>query len=161
MAIYTASYFEPGNHHGQLIAISHTIPKGFKLEKQLKFLVPNPDLLGDWQQGLMTKDEYVQRYRAQITASWREVKQWLDSLRPKLDMTLLCWEKQGEFCHRNLVAKLIQKHRPDVWGGRDVRRVERLLCPHCATPVYPGLEFSFCPTCKTWLKLSQHPALKQ
>ena len=90
MAIFTASYFEPSNHHGQLVAISRSIPKGFKVDKQLTFLTPRTELLKDWQEGQINEVDYVQRYRAQINSSIQEIKQWLDSLKPKLDMTLLC-----------------------------------------------------------------------
>lgn len=45
MSIYTASYFASSHQHGKLIAISHGIPKGFKVLKQLKFLTPTSELL--------------------------------------------------------------------------------------------------------------------
>lgn len=157
--IYTASYFEP-SHHGKLIAISRSIPKGFKVQKQLKFLAPSSDLLQDWQQGQIDEAGYIQGYRGQIAASWKEVKQWLDSLNSKQDMTLLCWEKKGDFCHRNLVAKLVQKYRPDCFGGCDVQRVKLPACPHCSTELYPGLGFSYCPACKSWIKTSTLEAAK-
>lgn len=33
--IYTASYFQPENHHGKLISISRSEPKGFKVDGKL------------------------------------------------------------------------------------------------------------------------------
>jgi len=42
---------------------------------------------------------------------WPAVKQWLDSLNG--DVYLCCWCTTG-FCHRYLVAKLIQKFRPEL-----------------------------------------------
>lgn len=150
MAIYTASYFEPTHQHGRLIAISHSIPKGFKVQKQLKFLAPAPELLQDWQQGQTDQGGYIRRYRAQINADWKQVKQWLESLKTEPDMTLLCWERKGEFCHRNIVAQLLQKHRPECWGGRDVLKVVMPLCPKCFSTVYPGLDNNYCPRCRSW-----------
>jgi hypothetical protein len=37
----------------------------------------------------------------------------MDDLRPSDELYLCCWEQVG-FCHRYLVAKLIEKFRPDL-----------------------------------------------
>jgi len=66
------------------------------------------------------------------------IKHWLANLDSQENMTLLCWEssdinkivtkpvaiaeeaKERPFCHRNLAIKLVQKFRPDCYGGRDI-----------------------------------------
>lgn len=64
--LYTASYFEPNCHYGHKLSISKSVPKGFKVDGQLSFLVPSCQLLTDWKAKQITEDEYIQRYREQI-----------------------------------------------------------------------------------------------
>jgi len=149
--LYTASYFEPKHHHGRKLSISKSVPKGFKVDGSLSFLVPSSQLLTDWKVGQISEDEYTQRYRVQIKQSWSDVTTWLNNLAPQPQTTLLCWERQGEFCHRNLVARLVEKYRPDCFGGRDVARVEMEKCAHCGSELCPGLDASFCRSCKIWI----------
>jgi uncharacterized protein YeaO (DUF488 family) len=152
MSIFTASYFQPEFHHGKLISISRSQPKSFRVADTLSFLVPSAELLADWKQQAIDEAAYIQRYREQIAAAWKTVKGWLDTLKPAEDSTLLCWEQKGEFCHRNLVAQLVQKHRPDCYGGRDIVRVGMPECKKCGADVIPGLDASFCPTCQEWVR---------
>jgi uncharacterized protein YeaO (DUF488 family) len=152
MSIYTASYFEPEFHHGKLISISRSQPKGFRVAGNLPFLAPSVKLLEAWKQQKVDEAGYVQRYREQIAASWITVKGWLDALKPAEDSTLLCWERQGEFCHRNLVAHFVQKHRPDCYGGRDIVRVGMPECKKCSAEVILGLDSSYCPRCQEWTR---------
>jgi len=117
--LYTASYFEPENHHGQLISASRSRPKSITVASSLKFLAPSAALLKDWKIGI-TEDTYTDRYRSEIRDNWTEVKDWLDTLDPQVDATLCCWEKAGDFCHRNMIAKLVSHYRSDCFGGCDV-----------------------------------------
>ncbi len=148
--LYTASYQEPAYHHGLLLSISRSIPKGFKADGKLEFFMPSAELLVDWKASRLNEAEYVESYREQIKESWQEVKLWLDNLDLKPDRTLLCWEAKGKFCHRNLVAKLVQKYRPDCFGGCDVLRVEMPLCKHCNSEMIPGLDAGYCRGCNVW-----------
>lgn len=150
--LYTASYFEPVHHHGRLLSISRSIPKGFRVDDKLEFLAPNAQLLKDWKDKSIDEDVYCQRYRLQLKESWQQVSDWLNSLNTNTTATLLCYERSGAFCHRNLVAKLVSKHRRDVFGGCDVRRVEIPQCSVCQTELIVGLDSCFCPGCRTWKK---------
>jgi len=86
-------------------------------------------------------DRFVELYRQGIANRWREVKAWLDSLKPDAKPTLLlCWCPFSEqtrasvkasdsfLCHSGLVGKLINMHRPDVRLLLDEDRAERLDC---------------------------------
>lgn len=150
--LYTASYFEPEHHHGKLISISRSIPKGFKVDGFLDFLAPNTQLLKDWKDQSIDEAAYCQRYRLQLKESWQQVLSWLDSLNTSKTTTLLCYEPKGAFCHRNLIALLVRKHRPDVFGGCDVTRVEIPKCSVCKTELTVGLDANFCSGCRTWKK---------
>ncbi|HEY9650151.1 MAG TPA: hypothetical protein V6C95_05775 [Coleofasciculaceae cyanobacterium] len=118
--IYTASYFEPHNHHGQLVSISRSTPKGFQLDGKLACFMPSAHLLAGWKKGI-PEGRYIDIYREEIRANLPIIRVWMKALNPDEDMTLLCWEKAGDFCHRNLVAKMIEVHRPDCFGGCDVK----------------------------------------
>jgi hypothetical protein len=64
---------------------------------------------------------YIAEYRQQIKAVLPQVLAELDILaKSGGDFTLLCWEKAGEFCHRNLVMLCVARWFPHVWGGLDV-----------------------------------------
>ena len=78
--IYTASYFETNRHHGQLISISRSIPKGFRVDGRLEFFIPSADLLRDWKEKLINQEEYTNRYREQIKANLKLIKAWLERL---------------------------------------------------------------------------------
>lgn len=159
MSIFTASYFETENHHGELVSISRSVPKGFKVAQKLRFLTPSPAILKSWKDQAISEEEYTAHFRAQLKSSWEQIKPWLDELDPSNVLTLLCWEPQGSFCHRNLVAQMIQKFRPDCFGGCDIRRIEprRIeipLCNRCSSRIIPGLDACWCPSCQLWLKPS-------
>lgn len=150
--LYTASYFESAHHHGKLLSISRSVPKGFKVDGKIDFLVPNAQLLSDWKDKSIDTTAYCERYRTQLKDSWQQISNWLKSLDASTTATLLCYEPSGAFCHRNLVAKLVQKHRSDVFGGCDVRRVEIPQCSICQTALTIGLDANFCLKCRTWRK---------
>jgi hypothetical protein len=61
----------------------------------------------------ISEAEFINRYRDHIKGNWQAVKQWMDSLGLADELYLCCWEQEG-FCHRYLVAKLLQKFRPDL-----------------------------------------------
>lgn len=123
--IYTASYFQQENHHGELVSISLTTPRGFRVESKMPFLAPPQSLLNDWKKG-MTEEAYIQAYRQHCRnffngpESNTAIANWLRGLSPSIDQTLLCWERAGDFCHRNLAIKFVQKYRPDCYGGMDI-----------------------------------------
>ncbi len=67
--LYTASYFEPRHWHGDLIAISASVPKEVKVKASLPFLFPSSNLLAAWEAKRLDEIEYTERYRIQIKRS--------------------------------------------------------------------------------------------
>lgn len=119
--IYSASFFEPQNHYGKLISIARSEPGKVKLDGKLEFFVPSAKLLRDYDCKDIDHFEYIDRYREEMRVKLPQIRAWIDSLDPKIDMTLLCWEKQGKFCRRNLAIAFVESWRPDCFGGRDVK----------------------------------------
>lgn len=148
--LYIASYLEPAHHHGRLLSICTSVLENFKTDGKLEFLIPSTDLLIGCEIKQIDRAEYTKYYREQIKQQWQEVKRWLDSLDSKSHSTLLCCQPQGTFCHKSLVAKLVQKYRPDCFGGCDVLRVEMPLCKHCGSKMIPGLDANYCYSCNIW-----------
>ena len=160
--IYSASYFEPQYHLGLLISISRSEPQSIKPDGKLDFFAPGAELLILYKKKLIDQDEYINRYRKQTKANWNKITEWLKNLDPKPDYTLLCWEKKGEFCHRNLVMRIVQKYRPDCYGGKDRIKFEMPKCPSCLSEMIPALitnknkyaDAHFCYKCKKYTKES-------
>jgi len=124
--LYTASYRETKNHHGELISISRSVPRNFTLNGSIPFLAPSQALLDFWKR-TKNEQEYTDRYREELRRHWggsmdsdSAISNWLRGLSPKIDQTLLCWEPAGGFCHRNLAIQFVKKYRPDCYGGQDV-----------------------------------------
>lgn len=118
--IYTSRY--NSNILGAAISISLYPPKNFK-GQHLHLLAPTPEVLNGYKED-MNWERYVAGYRTNVVSRMPQIKSWLDSLTPEKDVTLLCYEK-SEYCHRHLVQKLIEKHRPELWG----RRLDELTTP--------------------------------
>lgn len=134
--IFTASYFQPENHRGLLVPISRGIPKGVAVQEEhplRSLLAPPQKLLTEWNK---TKEEcdrraepfpqqyhldwYTSIYREHIRDNYPKIKEYVLSLDSTKDETWLCWERAGEFCHRNLAIEIVRSLRPDCFGGMDV-----------------------------------------
>jgi len=113
--LVTASFYEPGYWRGELYRISLGYPRGQKkVWRDLPFLAPSRDIVQAYKSHQIDAQEYAQRYRALLKERWGEVQGWLDSLSPERDITLLCYERAGEFCHRQVVVELVKEKRLDI-----------------------------------------------
>lgn len=114
--IYTSHYYS-GKIKGRAIGISLYPPRDFK-GQYLQLLAPTREIFRFWKSSACDEeawDEYKKQYKALLISRWPDVKQWLVSLSAEEDMTLLCYKET--YCHRHLVGLLIEKHRPELWGG--------------------------------------------
>lgn len=81
-------------------------PPSFYKGLQYKLLAPPAELLRDFKETGNT-EEYIRRYNAAVLAKLdpAETVTRLQNLTGKPgDVALICYEKSGDFCHRNLVA---------------------------------------------------------
>lgn len=120
--IYSASFFEPKHHYGKLISIARSEPTAIKIDGKLEIFVPSKKLLLDYDCKAIDHFEYIDRYREEMRPKLPQIRAWINSLDPKVDLTLACWEKQGNFCHRNLAISFVESWRPDCFGGRDIEQ---------------------------------------
>ena len=89
------------------VSNSAPVPVDIKFEKAI------PDwafIVKPYKDGLITKEEYEQRYTLQLD-KFREnilgVIKYFSST--DKDYILLCYEKPGDFCHRHILADYINK----------------------------------------------------
>ena len=127
MKIHVASFFEPENHAGRLFSIAVSQPKGFNLPR-VKCLVPSWKLVSRFRRGKIDEEGYSRQYEEQVlkhltpTILRRHVLMLTNNTMK--EVTLLCWEKEGEFCHRVLVYEWLKKWKKEklsyhafVWLG--------------------------------------------
>lgn len=107
--IYT-SYFRKAMHHPDAVAITHSIPKGFRGPRFME-LAPPKHLFG-----LNDPELFRRRYREEV----------LLKLNPQATAAksegriLLCYEGPGKFCHRQVVAEWLREEagvEVEEWAG--------------------------------------------
>lgn len=112
--IVLCSYFDSEGRDGKRMQISNSVPRGVSVDGVVECLVPRWSIVKELKAGIISEDEFVKRYRIQLMNDWDRVKAWLMGLDAEENLVLMCWEKQGEFCHRILVGKMIEKWRSDI-----------------------------------------------
>ncbi len=80
----------------------------------LEFLYPGWDLVMGHKRHVLSDQQYRDGYKALLGSRWSEVDGWLKGLVADGDITLLCYCKEGEFCHRRQIASMIKAYRPDL-----------------------------------------------
>ncbi|GIW59583.1 MAG: hypothetical protein KatS3mg087_0649 [Patescibacteria group bacterium] len=113
--IFTSHY--SGHAIGKRTSISIHPPKGWK-GGHLQLFAPTKDLLEFWKKSSQDADaweEYKEQFKAIIQQRMPQVKDWVKGLYSDENVTLLCYPEK--YCHRSLVGLIIEKHRPDCWGG--------------------------------------------
>ena len=106
--IYTSNYARQGKDENAY-GISCTIPDWFPSERHLRLLAPTWDLVDAWKKKQITEAEYTQTY-IQLITSRVNVENILQAFSCNDDMYLLCYESPGQFCHRRVLAELIETH---------------------------------------------------
>jgi len=108
--IYIASYFDKKAHFGELMSISNTEPEGFEVDRKSKTLVPPWEIVDGYKKGRLTWEEYVEAYNKHLSKEWgtTAMPRFLEKFNGDRDITLLCWCRNEERCHRSLVADWLE-----------------------------------------------------
>ena len=86
------------------IAISASTPEGY-IGLTYKALAPTWDILSNYKSNY-DEQEYIRRYTEEILGKLNVHDEYTKLTQGhKLDVALVCYEKSGSFCHRNIVAK--------------------------------------------------------
>ncbi|MFA5032455.1 MAG: DUF488 family protein [bacterium] len=108
-SVYEANVPEDGIR----ILVMRKWPRGVskdKVDRWIKELGPSTELLNDWTEHRINWIEYEKRYRREMedTEKRQSIKK-IAELSEKKVVSLLCWEKSDEYCHRKLLKELIEK----------------------------------------------------
>ena len=117
--LYT-SYFANWRKYKELdsflISITRFPPKyiNFKAEGicNWSILAPSKELLLAYKDGSITKDDFRTKYILQIsqnTEVTKAINVIKDSLNNGANVTLLCYEKSEDFCHRHILAEIFDE----------------------------------------------------
>jgi len=71
----------------------------------MPILAPSHQLLSDIHKKIIDKPEYNRRFRKEVILGKAKFVKLLADMAIKQDITILCWEKTPEKCHRKLVAE--------------------------------------------------------
>lgn len=116
--IHTASYFKTSNHIGVPIQISRSFPPFFFGKKEFRrcaLLVPSSRLLQARKKKQIDWEQYKGIYYRQLTDVTLAAVRYLHKIHG--DITLLCWCKDVDRCHRGIVADWLEEN-----GEKVIRR---------------------------------------
>lgn len=115
-----------GNPQGFVAVHNLSEMARFGQPQNLKFLAPTREMVYGHKRSqgrtesyyqkyeAITDKQYTDMYRALLKSRWQTVKSWLDSLKTDETIALCCYCGEGQFCHRQLIAQMLKKWRPDL-----------------------------------------------
>ena len=92
-----------------LVSISMRPPK-FILDRNIRIykpLCPSWNLVSNYKEKRISEEEYIKRYYTEHLIKLNPQQVFEDIGK---DSIILCYEKSGDFCHRQLVAKWLSKN---------------------------------------------------
>lgn len=103
--IFTSNYAKSGTYHLSY-AISVKPPEWYK-GKHFKLLAPTWDLVINYKKQNITKEQYSNLY-IELLLKRNITAEYIIETLPN-GARLLCYESPGDFCHRRVLAKWIEK----------------------------------------------------
>ena len=129
MTIKTACLFDEHRNIGQLrILVSRYWPRGkswheLNLDIHLSELGPSSKLLKKYKEELKNNDRlafafYIDEYVDELRSNPKAIRalQLIDRLQFLLEIELLCFEPEGEQCHRYTLKEILDNGR---WGMKE------------------------------------------
>ena len=119
--LYTASYYDPQDWVGQPYRVSRAHPRGRKTQwETLSVLYPPLELLRAYQRGDIDFEAMSEEYRndldRRVPVDYR-LRKWLEQLPDLGDVTLLCFERGDDPCHRRVAAQWLREKVPGLELG--------------------------------------------
>lgn len=103
-------YEEKEQGDGLRVLVMRRWPRGVKrdhIDLWMRELGPSLELLADWNGKKITWEEYERRYREEMETK-EELVAELATMARDSDVTILCWERNDEHCHRRLLKGLLE-----------------------------------------------------
>lgn len=108
--VYTSNFYSthliPDGYSGVSIAISS--PQFFGGRKEPCFM-PTWSLVSDYKNGLIGEKEYIDKYLELLLSRKDEISKVIKRLEND-KVVYLCHERKDNFCHRHIVAKLLESY---------------------------------------------------
>ena len=102
--------------------ISRAHPRGQTTRWETQpFLYPSRQLLIAYRDRDLDFAGLTDRYREELQTNYNweaDFQEWLGSLKPEEDFTLLCFEPEGEPCHRRVAAAWLLEKMPELGPGQ-------------------------------------------
>jgi uncharacterized protein YeaO (DUF488 family) len=105
MKLYTAQYRYSGESRTDI-----TVKSGWKP------FAPTWDMVMGYKAGTLSQEQYTEQYIKLMDKSREDFYRHWCSLLMRKEVTLVCFCKKGDFCHRVLLAEYLQK-----WFPRQVK----------------------------------------
>ena len=119
--LYTASFYHQEHWQGKPYRISRAHPRGQTTRWEVQpFLYPSRNLLTEYRSGGLDFDDLSNRYREELQTNYNwevDFQEWVALLKLEEDFTLLCFEPEGEPCHRRVAAAWLLEIRPELVLG--------------------------------------------
>ena len=110
--IKTKSIYAPScQSDGTRVLITRHHPRGVSKDKYHEWLrdaTPSKDLLAQYKAGLLTNDEFASKYKVEMESAIEVVASLRLMHKMGSTITLLCYEREGEFCHRHVLKEIIE-----------------------------------------------------
>ena len=119
--LHTASFYATEHWHGTRYRVSRSHPRGRSTQwETLPFLYPRRDLLVAYRGGEMGFDALAAEYLRGLDADYAEggkLREWMEEVSAMENFTLLCFEREGQPCHRHALAGWLLGIEPSLIRG--------------------------------------------
>lgn len=123
--IHAASFYELENWVGQPVRISRFHPRGKKVAWiNLPQAYPSVGIIKSYRGKKTSFQQFTDAYVRELEELWANdealpvLEGAVDALLAYEDVTLLCYEPEGEPCHRQVLARWLKKKRPSLKLGK-------------------------------------------
>lgn len=108
MKINSKSVFEKEDKEdGYRICVMRFVRSYYRYDLWLRDLAPSIELLNDYKNKKIRWEDYEKRYLEEIKDKKDVIDKLLNLIKEKKVVTLLCAEKQDEYCHRRLLKEYL------------------------------------------------------
>ncbi len=117
--IKTKSIYKPKeDSDGTRVLITRFYPRGVRkdhFDEWVRALAPSVELLKGYKEGKVDQEQFKIQFYSQIYSNTDSLEaiQTISEIARHSNVTLLCYEKDGDFCHRYLVNSLIMNEIKD------------------------------------------------
>lgn len=108
-------YDSKEKNDGFRVLITRYYPRGIKkshFDQWIRGLSPKPELVKYYKSGKISWSQLEKKFRTQLNSNNQSIEmiQTLAHLAKIENVTLLCYEKKEDPCHRHVVAELIRNY---------------------------------------------------